>query len=340
MISYRVSSLPLKDVIKNLAEEMKTTFFEQCSEYIVNVPKKLGSGDIRGINFDNGLGIIIYQCQFNQPTEVKFTVDKVHPLKYIYTANGAIKHQFSNEKTVHNLLPRMCALVASENHKGHILKFEANTRIDLISLEIDREKFIEKTECHLVNLTSELSEMLKDTEASKTFYHEGFYSLEFQQILNSIDDYKEELLVRKFHLESRALDIFIEQIKLFEDDIKGESKELLLRYNELERIKDLSNFIDENLDKELTISDLSKQSGLNPSKLQKGFKHIFNKTVRDFVIYKRIEKAKFLLLSTRQSMSSISVNSGFESPSYFSKVFKEYYGHSPSDFRKLYNNHS
>tara|TARA_R110002049_G_scaffold151160_1_gene314687 strand:+ start:643 stop:1665 length:1023 start_codon:yes stop_codon:yes gene_type:complete len=340
MNNYTVSSLPLKDVIKDFAEGMDTSFIEKCSEHIVKVPQYIGSGDIRAINFDNGLGIIIYQCQFNQPTEVKFTVDKVHPLKYIYTANGAIKHQFSNEKIVHNLLPRMCALVASEKHNGHILKFEANTRIDLISLEIEREKFIEKTECQLINLSSELSEMLKDTEASKTFYHEGFYSLEFQQILNSIEDYKEELLVRKFHLESRALDIFIEQIRLFEDDIRGNSKELILRYNELERIKDLSNFIDENLDKELTISDLSKQSGLNPSKLQKGFKYIFNKTVRDLIIYKRIEKAKVLLLSTRQSMSSISLNSGFESPSYFSKVFKEYYGHSPSDFRKLYENHS
>lgn len=335
---YTVSSLPLKDVIKDLSTAMKTSFYEKCTEYIVKVPTSIGTGEIRGINFDNGLGIIIYQCKFNQRTEINFTSKNVHPLKYIYTANCAIKHQFSNEDIEHNLLPRMCALVASQHNRGHKLIFEANAKVKLISLEIDREKFIEKTECQLVNLSVQLSEMFRDVKATKTFYHDGFYSLEFRGILNSIEDYKDELLVRKFHLESKALQIFVEQIQLFEDDIKGNSKALLLRYNELERIKDLSNFIDKNLNTALSIDVLSKYSGLNPSKLQKGFKYLFNKTVRDFIINKKIEKSKVFLLSSQQPIAVVSVNSGFDSPSYFAKIFKAYNGITPKEFRNLHKN--
>ncbi|MDT0293032.1 helix-turn-helix transcriptional regulator [Mesonia ostreae] len=337
---FNVRSLPLRDVVSDLANEMNTSFHEKCTEYIVNIPEKIGSGEIRGINFDNGLGIIVYRCKFKQATEISFTVDKVHPLKYIYTANGFLKHQFSNEDIVHELKPRMATLVASEEHNGHNLYFEGNVDIDLVSLEIDRKTFKRKSECEQVHLSAQLQNLFSDTNASETFYHEGFYSLEFHTILNSIDEYKNELLLRKFHLESKALDIFVEQIQLFEDDLKGNSKELLLRYNELERIKELSDYIEKNLDKDFTIEVLSRQSGLNPNKLQKGFKYIFSKTVRDYIISRRMETAKLLLLTTDQPLTTIANKIGLDSPSYFSKLFKEYFKHTPSNFRKFYNNHS
>ncbi|MGC1473011.1 MAG: AraC family transcriptional regulator [Psychroserpens sp.] len=338
--TYTVSSLPLRDVISDLAKAMNTTCKEKCTEYILKIPKNIGSGEIRAINFDNGLGIIIYRCKLNSLTKINFTIDKIHPLKYIYAAQGTVKHQFSNESTLHELQSRMCALVASEEHNGHILHFEANETIDLISLEIDREVFLRNSDCQLVNVSPQLRQMFEDFKAKKTFYHEGFYSLEFKNILDSIDNYENELLTRKFHLESRALDIFVEQIQLFEDDIKGSSKEQILRYNELERIKELSEIIENNLGKELSIEFLSKQSGLNPSKLQKGFKYLFSKTVRDYIINKRLETAKALLLKTEQSITEIASNIGLDSPSYFSKTFKDHFKHTPSEFRKFYQSNS
>jgi AraC-like DNA-binding protein len=332
---FTVSSIPLKDVVQDLAKEMNTSFREKCSEYYLDIPNEIGSGQIRGINFKNGLGVLIYKCKFNMDTKISFTKDDVHPLKYLYAENGSVKHQFPNEESIHPLKHRMCAIVASKNHFGHILQFEKNTQTNLVSLEINRERLAKDAKCELENVSSELKNVIADSTAEKTFYHEGYYSLEFQSILESIDEYKNELLIRRFHLESRALDIFVEQVQLFEDDVNGNLKDQLLRYNELERIKDLSMYISANLDADLSIDFLSRHSGLNPSKLQKGFKYIFDKTVRDFIISKRIEKSQNLLLSSDDSIATISSRMGFDSPSYFTKIFKAHLGLTPSEFRSI-----
>lgn len=333
--NFTISSLPLKDVIRDLSKEMNTSYIEKCTEYILAIPSHIGSGEVRGINFENGLGIIIYRCKFIESTKLNFTVDKVHPLKYIYTANGTLKHQFSNETNLHKIRARMCALVASEQHNGHILYFEANEEMNIISLEIDREKFIKTSKCQLTNLSDVLQNLFHDTKAQEKFYHDGFYSLEFHRILDSIEDYENDLLLRKFHLEGRALEIFVEQIKLFEDDSKGELDQILLRHNELERIRKLSDHILDNLSSDLSIEALSNQSGLNPSKLQKGFKYLFKKTVGEYISGVRLDSAKMLLVSTDKSIAIIAIEVGFDSPSYFTQLFKLNFKYTPSEFRKL-----
>ncbi len=66
----KVNSLPLKEVIKSLAECIGVDYKESCGEYYLKIPSALGKGQIRGINFDNGLGIIIYQCEFYEDFRV------------------------------------------------------------------------------------------------------------------------------------------------------------------------------------------------------------------------------------------------------------------------------
>lgn len=331
---FKVSSLPLKDVIKDLSGELKTDFTEKCTEYIVTVPDAYGEGEIRGINFINGLGIIIYRCKFNSDTEIQFTCDRIHPVKYMYACEGPITHSFSDETIKHKVTKNKCAIVASENTSGHVLYFDANKPVYMVSLEINREKFLKNTECYIENLSKPLQDLFSDVNATKRFYHEGYYSVNFYKILNSITAYEDKLLLRKLHLESNALNIFVNQIRLYEDDIKSVSNRTILRNNELIRIEELGKFIDDNLGNNFSIEELSKHSGLNPNKLQFGFKYVYNKTVREYIILKRLEYSKDLLCTTDLSINAIANKIGVESASYFSKLFKNHYGLTPSEFKK------
>lgn len=56
--------------------------------------------------------------------------------------------------------------------------------------------------------------------------------------------------------------------------------------------------------------------------------------ITDFLTQCRIEEAKRLLRTTDQSVSDIAVESGFESFSYFSTVFKKVVGMTPVQYRK------
>lgn len=48
----------------------------------------------------------------------------------------------------------------------------------------------------------------------------------------------------------------------------------------------------------------------------------------------RLKKAASLLASSEKTISEITYEVGFTSPSYFTKCYKEYFGESPTDFLK------
>lgn len=330
---FEVNSLPLKEVIESLADSFNVAYNHKCEEYSVNVPKNLGSGEIRAINFENGLGIIIYKCCFIENVRIDFTVDDIHPVKYIYSVDGPIIHSFANESTLHIIEQNKCAIVASQSKNGHILKFEKNKNVHIVSLEIDREKFIKSASCELNSLADGLKSLFLDTEASKKFYHEGFFGLDFQNLLDNIWLYKGQALLRKFHLESNALQIFIKQLIQFEDDLKDENSRTILRINELQKIEEISSYITNNLSEKFTINSISRETGLNSNKLQTGFKYFHNSTVTDFIINQRLKEAKRLLSDPELSISNIVNQIGLENNSYFSKIFRKNFGMTPRDYR-------
>jgi AraC-like DNA-binding protein len=57
-------------------------------------------------------------------------------------------------------------------------------------------------------------------------------------------------------------------------------------------------------------------------------------TVIEFVRTIRLKRAAQILLNTDQPISHISQEVGFEDPKYFSKSFRQYFGTTPSEYRK------
>ena len=91
------------------------------------------------------------------------------------------------------------------------------------------------------------------------------------------------------------------------------------------KVIQLSEYISQNLDGNLSLKELSKICGLNQKKIQKGFQFFFDETVNKFVINLRVLRAKELLESTDDSVSEIVYQLGLNSRSYFSKIFNLFY---------------
>lgn len=62
MRCIRVKSLPIKQVIRDLAEYFDTQYTNNCDEYYLEIPNHIGNGFIKGVNFESGLGILQYDC--------------------------------------------------------------------------------------------------------------------------------------------------------------------------------------------------------------------------------------------------------------------------------------
>lgn len=95
-------------------------------------------------------------------------------------------------------------------------------------------------------------------------------------------------------------------------------------------------YIDNNLDTELSLEKVAKIAAYSPFHFHRIFKMIIGETLQNYIFRKRIEKSAFhLSLRKNLSVKDIYLNLGFSSHSDFNKAFKKYYGKSPSEFRKL-----
>ena len=82
------------------------------------------------------------------------------------------------------------------------------------------------------------------------------------------------------------------------------------------------------------MDDVAAAVYVTSSYLSRVFRTETGMKITDFLTRCRIEEAKRLLRTTDQSVSDIAVESGFESFSYFSTVFKKVVGMTPVQYRK------
>ena len=97
---------------------------------------------------------------------------------------------------------------------------------------------------------------------------------------------------------------------------------------------DISRYIEENLDQDLSLAALSKKCFYNPSYFSRIFKERYSLPLSEYVMKKRIEKAKELLLTTDYAINKISLMVGFNNKSFFYKMFFKFYGTTPLQCRK------
>jgi len=93
-------------------------------------------------------------------------------------------------------------------------------------------------------------------------------------------------------------------------------------------------FIKINLQNNITIDDISKLMLVSPRKITTDFKKYLDKTFITYLNEERIKHAIFLMDNTTDNVISIALNSGFNDPNYFTKVFKKYTGLTPSAYIK------
>lgn len=96
------------------------------------------------------------------------------------------------------------------------------------------------------------------------------------------------------------------------------------------------NYMKENLDNSLKVSDISKHFNYSPSHYFSIFKNQTGYSPIHYFNHLKIQKACQLLCFSRLSIKEISFLLGFSDPLYFSRLFKKTMNASPSKYRKEY----
>ncbi len=97
-------------------------------------------------------------------------------------------------------------------------------------------------------------------------------------------------------------------------------------------IKKVFQYIAENYDQPIALDNLAKQAGMSPKYFCRYFKMLTNRTPIDYLNYYRIESACEKLTMTKDSVTKIAYDCGFNDLNYFIRCFKKYKGISPKKY--------
>lgn len=100
------------------------------------------------------------------------------------------------------------------------------------------------------------------------------------------------------------------------------------------RINKVIDYVNNNLHKSISLEELASVAFFSPFHFHRIFVAVTGETVNNFTNRMRNEKAARLLKFSKKSISEISMECGFSSASTLSRLFKQYFEVSPSEYRK------
>lgn len=96
---------------------------------------------------------------------------------------------------------------------------------------------------------------------------------------------------------------------------------------------DITAMVEENIMNSMSLNQLAVKSGRSLSSFRRDFLAIYNMPPSQWIRQRRLEKAKELLLNTTMTITDVCYTLGFENLAHFSRLFKSFSGHSPSEFK-------
>ena len=111
---------------------------------------------------------------------------------------------------------------------------------------------------------------------------------------------------------------------------------ILTQNKQVSLLKEARGFISDNYDRNITVEDVADSVCLSSSYLSHLFREKLNCTVNNYITRVRIEKSIELMSMRELSIQEISEKVGFNSQSYFTKIFKKYIGVTPVIYRNKF----
>ena len=277
----------------------------------------------------NDFTILIEEANSDQPTTDSCTFDEpVIAVAFYGSGNVNLSVKYVDKQK------------AFDYTKGLALSFYADEKVEFmhtVSAMKPLECIVIATAIRniekLPNHEGELfSEMLNQLVHPIDHYVEGpkfFMTPEMQAIVDQIFNNKYEGKAKMMFFRSQITSLvahFFGQLSMItEVTIPEEEREKLLQAKEI---------LAANLESPPSLSELSKQIGLNTFKLKKNFKELFGVPVFKYLQNERLNTAHNLLRNDNVSIQEAAWHVGYDSLSSFSNAFSTKFGFRPSEIKR------
>lgn len=101
-----------------------------------------------------------------------------------------------------------------------------------------------------------------------------------------------------------------------------------------ERLNRVLVYIQENIGHSLSLETLSDIACFSPFHFHRLFTAYVGETLNDYIRRSRLERAALKLCHSEESITSIALSAGYETPASFTKAFRLHFGKNPTEFKK------
>lgn len=155
-------------------------------------------------------------------------------------------------------------------------------------------------------------------------------------LFSIMDEVKEKRTNYEFLVKTKVVELMVYALRCK----SGENLSPIAQPMQTEKhkkINEVAEYIHENYGSSISLSNIADNFYMSKCYLSRIFKEITGFTVNEYINITRIKQAQQLLLHSDYNISQVSEAIGYDSITYFEKVFKKYLECSPLRYRKKYS---
>lgn len=139
---------------------------------------------------------------------------------------------------------------------------------------------------------------------------------------------------RRLYTEAKTTALMCRLLQEIKDEQSSDPRMQSFDSTINQKIFEVQRFLTENYVHPPTIVQLAQQFGLNRTTLSAAFKQTVGKTVSEYCLDFRMQKARELLNDPDLSVSEVAYAMGYDYPTNFTSAFKKYYGFRPKEIHR------
>lgn len=313
-----------------LKSDLGGTLTTNEKEHTFEVDSSVGNGSIRSSNLEDGITVLEFKLKVNEDTEIAVDGSLGTHVNFMYCSKGKLSHRFGDNDSRHTIETFQTSIMSNIVSSRNLITLEKN--VETVATLITVNTGFKGTRSSQWNMG--LKKLFID-DRREDYLYVGSYNLKIAESIKQLQSIKQEGIVRELLIKGVVNVILALEIEHYTKDIENiDTDPLSLTKSEIKMIGELTDYINEFPDLDHKVELLSDRVGLSAVKLQEGFKFQHGLTVCEYIRHVRLTKSEDLIINTDLNISEIVYSVGFTSRSYFSKIFKERFDCTPSDYKK------
>ena len=297
----------------------------------LSMSNQICQGVIKSFKVSKDISALSFDVNFNEAIEFRYADPHHESIDLFYCMDGSVLHKSNEDDESTRINFRQNTLVKrlQSTHNSIICEPNLSLKMSFICCALPDNDSLETNEFGSLREMAYVA--IKKLDKTKNLKYFGRICFNTSNYLQNLLSYSSDRTSDLIFSEAAILSILASQLEKYDLEVNHEHADAPIRQYEIDQVLAIKSFLEKNLSEDLSVDNLVSLCGLAPNKLQMGFKYLFNTTVNSYVKKVRLDKAAELLETSEMNVSEIVYAIGFSSRSYFSKIFKQRFGISPSD---------